>query len=127
MRIAIPVYRSRVSPVFDYAREMIVLDIAEGRIVGRARHETESLFPATRARQLADLGVEVLVCGGISMAMARMIEAEGIRVVPWVAGDVEEVATGFMNGWLMQPRFAMPGCHRMRRGFGRRWGFGGRW
>ena len=48
------------------------------------------------------------------------MEARGIRVVPWVAGDADTVLGEFVAGRLPSERFMMPGvggrgCGRRRR------------
>jgi len=76
--------------------------------------------------RLKALGVETLGCGAISRPHAGAIAAEGIRLVPFVAGTVEEVVAAYAQGLLPGPAFVMPGCGRRRRGrFGRGRGRGG--
>jgi predicted Fe-Mo cluster-binding NifX family protein len=115
MRIAIPSWNDRVSPVFDAARRLVVVDIENG--LERARHQ-ESLqeeLPTRRARQLAQLGVNVLICGAISRLLAALLAASGITLIPWTAGPVDEVLTAYLAGRLPDPRWTMPGCGGRRR------------
>jgi len=121
MRIAIPVFNSRVSPVFDVAQRLLVIDAVGGVETARTEENLSGLYLPDRARRLMELGVDVLICGGISMPMANMIHAQGIRIIPYVAGDVEEVLAAFLAGTLALPRFAMPGCRGRRFRFG--WGW----
>ena len=117
MKIAVPVWQGRVSPVFDTARHLLVIDVEGAK--ARSRHE-ESLtdeMPHMRVSRLANLGVAVLVCGAISRSLAEMIAASGIRVIPFVSGDVEEVIQAFLCGTLPSPAFLMPGCCGRRRRF----------
>jgi len=62
-----------------------------------------------RAARLGQLGVNVLICGSISNPLARLIEARGIRLVPWMTGPVDEVLQAYLAGALPADRFAMPG------------------
>ena len=126
MKIAIPEYGGRVSPVFDTSRRVLVFQ-ANNR---DAPVPLESLdwsyvpLPA-RVKRLRQTGIDVLLCGGISSWLARQIEAEQIRLVPWLAGDVRQVLNAFVTGGLPDRRFAMPGSwgqgrgHRFRRRGGR--------
>lgn len=59
---------------------------------------------------MQELGVAVLICGGISRPLRQMIEACGIRVYPWMAGPVDEVLEAYRQGRLHEPRWMMPGC-----------------
>lgn len=121
-RIAIPVAETRVSPVFDVAHKFLLADLENGQVISRAQHEMKVQSAYARARLLAELGVGVLICGGISWPLAMMIETQGVRVIPWVMGEVEEVLTAHMSGQLLAPSFTMPGCRRGRRRRG--WGGG---
>jgi len=119
MRIAIPIWQSRVSPVFDAARRLLIVDVEEGRETARTEETISEISPPRKARRLRELGVDVLICGAVSRPLAALIAQSGVRVVPWIAGDVEEVLKYYIDGRMPDPRFLMPGC-------GRYWGRGGR-
>ncbi|MBM4043828.1 MAG: dinitrogenase iron-molybdenum cofactor biosynthesis protein [Planctomycetes bacterium] len=120
MRVALAVWNGRVSPVFDVARELMVVEVDGGREVSRLRQEIDGAALPQRAARVAELGVDVLVCGAISRPLAAMLAAEGIAVVPFVRGQVEEVLAAYLAGRLPDPRFLMPGCCGRRRRLGRR-------
>lgn len=113
MKVAVSTWNGRISPVFDVARTMLVLDVGEAGIA--ERHE-QSLGdgPAGRIERIADAGARVLLCGAISEPLAGMLAARGVRVIPFISGDVEEVIRAYLAGALDCPRFAMPGCRRRR-------------
>jgi predicted Fe-Mo cluster-binding NifX family protein len=115
MRVAIPFWNDRVSPVFDASRRLVVVDVEDG--LERARHQEtlQEEFPTRRARQLAQLGVNVLICGAISRPLATLLAASGITVIPWTAGPVDEVLAAYLAGRLPDPRWLMPGCGGKRR------------
>lgn len=127
MTVAFAVWDNRISPVFDTAGTLLVAEMEGGRVTGRRREPMDGDLPSEKVARLKALGVETLVCGAISRPLAGMIAAEGIRLVPFVAGTVEEVVAAYAQGLLPGPTFAMPGCGRRRRGrFGRGRGGGGR-
>lgn len=117
-RIAIPVWQGRVSPVFDTAGNLLVVDVAGAREVGRTEVPLSEPMLPRRVTRLVELGVEVLICGAISQALLAMVTSAGIVAVPWVAGNVQEVLGAYLARQLPNPRFLMPGC--MGRGRGRR-------
>jgi hypothetical protein len=39
-----------------------------------------------------------------------MLAMRDVRVLPFIAGDVDEVIQAYITGELNRPRFAMPGC-----------------
>ena len=115
------VWQQRVSPLFDVASELLLVDAEGATETGRASVALPEQELPRRVRRLVDLGVNVLVCGGISQPLAGMVQASGIRLVPFTAGPVEQVLRAFLQGQLPSQAFVMPGWGgRWRRGFG--WG-----
>ncbi len=126
MTVAFAVWDNRISPVFDTAGTVLVAEMDGGRLTGRREEPIHGHLPSEKAACLKALGARTLVCGAISRPLAEAVAAEGIRLVPFVAGTVEEVVTAYAQGLLPGPTFAMPGCGRRRRGrFGRGGGRGG--
>jgi predicted Fe-Mo cluster-binding NifX family protein len=126
MRVAVTAWEGRVSPVFDTARHIFCFDVADG--FGRRAGETEMLSdePQAKLKRLQELGVSVLICGAVSRPLAVMLSATGIRLVPFLAGEVEEIVQAFASGRLEGVCYHMPGCcgRTRRRGrgrCGRRW------
>ncbi len=110
MRIAIPIWHARVSPVFDVAGQLLVVDLAEDRETHRQQYPlTEMLLPA-RVELLVQLRVDTLICGAISQTLEEMLLDRGIRVIARVCGEIEEILAAYQAGQLGQLRFAMPGC-----------------
>jgi len=107
-RVAIPSWKGRVSPVFDVARELVVVDTAGGPQARWTVPFSGSLM-TQRVRRLKELGIEVVICGGISNALRAMTEAAGVRVMPWMSGPVDEVLAAYLSGSLGDGRFTMPG------------------
>ena len=126
VKIALPVWSGRISPVFDTAQQVIVVEAERDRTLRRTEESVGDQTPAGKVRRLAALGVGVLVCGGISRPVAALVETSGIQLVPWIAGEVEEVLTAFIQGRLQEDQFFMPGCGRRGRRFRRGRGCRGR-
>lgn len=118
MKIGIPEYRGRVSPVFDTCQRLLVFQASDhGGLIPLEAQDWSCLPPLVRPNRLRERGVDVLLCGGISDWVARQVEAQGIRLVPWLSGDVNRVMSAFFAGDLPDRRFAMPGS------WGRRYGW----
>ena len=116
MRVAIPCWQGRVSPVLDEAGTLLIVELEAGREPGR-----EGLLG--RAQRIRDLDVKVLICGAVSRPLEAALLAAGIEVIPQTCGDVERVLAAFMDGQLEQGTFLMPGCRgRRRRSHGERRG-----
>ncbi|MBN2455522.1 MAG: NifB/NifX family molybdenum-iron cluster-binding protein [Sedimentisphaerales bacterium] len=121
MKLAIPVYNNNVSNVFDFAHRLLLVEIENGKETNRSEVALESQLLPQRADKLKSLGASVLVCGAISQALANMVTASGIQVLPYVTGRIDDVLSAYITGQLVKPEFTMPGCWPgARRGFGRR-------
>jgi len=120
MRVGMPVFNSRISPVFDWAKKLLIVDVDSNgkkvseRIVDIPGHDLYS-----RVDLLVDNKVEILICAGICMALMQMIMARGVSVIPGIVGEVDEVIEALVKGNIEEPRFMMPGFGRFK---GRMWG-----
>jgi predicted Fe-Mo cluster-binding NifX family protein len=117
MRVAIPISDGRISPVFDAAGHLMLVDVDNGREVGRSEKILEEAETASRARRVAELGADVLICGAISRPFELMLHSAGVEVSPQACGRVEDVLRAFMSGQLTEQAFLMPGCCGRRRRF----------
>jgi predicted Fe-Mo cluster-binding NifX family protein len=115
MKVAIPHWQDRVSPVFDAATRLVLIEMADGRECGRADWTLVATDPAQRAGELSRSGTDVLICGAISRPLEMAVTSEGIQVIAQVCGKVEEVLKAFAEDRLSDPVFLMPGCRGQRR------------
>ena len=115
MRVAIPIWDERVSPVFDVAQHLLLADVEGPRELGRTEQVLEQTEPASRAGRVADLGVDVLICGAISRPLEAMLISAGVRVIAQSCGAADDVLGAFLAGELTEQTFLMPGCRRRRR------------
>jgi len=124
MKVAIPHWQGRVSPVFDVAGNLLLVEVDQGTEQGRESVRLDANGPEARARRLAELRVEVLVCGAISWPLELAVTAAGVKVISQICGEVEQVLAAFLEGRLAQEAYLMPGGggrqQRTRRR-GRRW------
>ena len=118
MKIAVPIWDGRVSPLMDTARQLLVAEVAGSREISREVVDIPQTDVTHRAGFISELGVSVLICGAISRQFEQMLAASGIKTSPWFRGDVGEVIAAHFNGNLQSSSFYMPGCGR-RRGMGR--------
>jgi predicted Fe-Mo cluster-binding NifX family protein len=116
MKVALAVWNGRISPVFDVSRKILILDVDHGAVTGKREEPLEGTDPVQKAGKLVEWGIRKLICGAISRPLSSLFAAYGIRTVPFIAGDAEEVVEAYLAGKLPDRRMAMPGC----RGGGRR-------
>ena len=110
MRIAIPIWEERVSPVFDTASRLLIVEIKNRK--EESRHVTcldEQDMPRKCSR-IREMEVDFLICGAISRPFSSMLVASDINIIPWISGHTEDVLEAYLNGTLIQPNFLMPGC-----------------
>jgi len=117
MRVAIPIADGRISPVFDVARRLLLVDIESEREVRRTEEVLEEPELAARARRVAELGADVLICGAISRPLEAMLLSAGVEVIPQTCGPMEDVLRAFLSGQLTEQAFVIPGCCGHRRRF----------
>jgi predicted Fe-Mo cluster-binding NifX family protein len=114
MKIAIPSFGPRVSPRFDCAPNAILFTVENGKVVDRGEVSFEQLNPWQRLERLRDLNIQALICGGIDGHSEMVLQARQIRVIAWVAGEVEEAMKWFLRGELKSGLCLYPGCRRKR-------------
>lgn len=123
MKVAIPTLDDRVSPVFDVAQAVVVVQLQGDRELRRQTVPLRARDVGRRVAELSQHDVNVLICGAISRPLEATLHAAGIRVIPQTCGPVEEILRAFVAGRLNDRAFLMPGCcgrgRRRRRGGGR--------
>ena len=115
MKAAFAYWENRIAPVFDTARRIHIVEVESGRIVGESLAILSEITPSARALRLTELGVCTLVCGAISGTMRNLVEAYGIQVISFVAGDIHDVIQAWLRGDIHDGLFFMPGCGRRGR------------
>jgi predicted Fe-Mo cluster-binding NifX family protein len=108
-RIAIPVYKSRVSPVFDSCTRLLLIDLDHKQEIDRTEILCGGLTELERLKMLKKLSVCTVICGGISDGFYKMISSSEISVVIGIAGEVDQVLTAYRCNRLGESCFCMPG------------------
>jgi len=109
MKIAMPVWEDRISPLLDVAKQLLVVEVEDRHKQVRQKVAMEDIWPSNRVSQIVDLGIEVLICGGISRFLGDLLHASGIVVISQIKGEPDQVLDGYLRGDINSPRFAMPG------------------
>ena len=110
MRIAIPLSRNRITPLFDVAESFLLINPSQDE-------DSESILfiskicAAEKCLRLHEHGVGILLCGAVSRACSRHLSGLGIEVHAFLSGEAREVLHTFiLDGSAGLARFAMPGC-----------------
>jgi len=114
MKIVIPYWQGRVSPVFDTANRAMLFSFEGGLEVLRENRDLLCKDPLSKAREVSRFGADVLICGAISRPFESALQAAGVKTLAFICGDLDDVVSAFMNKTLTD-HFLMPGCCRRRR------------
>jgi predicted Fe-Mo cluster-binding NifX family protein len=106
MRVAVPTWNGRVSPVFDVARHVLVVDIERGAVT---RTSEQELGDGGRVEPLSALGVDVLICSAISWPLEAMLWVARIEVVSDICGPTDEIIDAYRSGGRTLAKFRSPG------------------
>jgi predicted Fe-Mo cluster-binding NifX family protein len=115
-RIGIPIFESRVSPVLDSCKRLLVVDIEGGRAVNRVEITLEKSDITERIEVFARWGIRKIICAGVSDLMCRYLAARNIVLVSGFAGKLEEILNAYICNRLNEPCFIMPGKVRQKVG-----------
>jgi predicted Fe-Mo cluster-binding NifX family protein len=121
-RLGIPQHGGRISPVFDVASHLLVIQTAGSRVVDRWVAVLRGHQPLARAGEVSGLGIQVLLCGAISRPLEMALQAASVEVIGFLCGPVEEVLAAYLHDRLAQAGYRMPGCCNRRR-----WNEGAGW
>ena len=109
MMVAFATWDNRIAPLFEAARQLHLVEIDAGREATERCERLRCDTPASKVMHIAELDVDVLICGAISKPVHAMLSAQGIRVISFVSGDLREVIQACVNGNIKDNCFAMPG------------------
>ena len=118
MRIAIPIWEGKVSPVFDTALRLLVVEVENKKEAARFIYYIDEQDLTRRCRRLRNLEVDILICGAVSHPFLQMLLASGLDVIQQISGRAEEVLEAYLQGNIFPSRFLMPGCKRCQHRYG---------
>jgi len=121
MIVAVPIFGSRVSPRFDCAPSLVLATVEEGKVTTRETIPIRQNNPLSRITWLCQQGIGVVICGAISGFSFRLLTDRGIRIFPWISGEVDDALQLFLAGQLKSGLIIGPGG-RGRRCRRRGWG-----
>ena len=115
MKVAIPCWQGRVSPVLDVANKALLVTLEQGRETMRQEVAVEGTRALHRARHILRLGADTVICGAVSRPLELALHSVGVEVIANVCGQIDEVLVAFIDERLDADAYLMPGCCRLRR------------
>jgi predicted Fe-Mo cluster-binding NifX family protein len=110
MKTAFSIWEQRIAPVLDTARHLYVVESEAKQIIKEQRHAVRGVHPSQLIASLSAQGIETLVCGAVSRFFQEQLTAAGVKVIPFITGELQSVIAAYLDGKLEQPDFLMPGC-----------------
>jgi predicted Fe-Mo cluster-binding NifX family protein len=114
MKIGIPVWEDKISPVMDTACRLLVVEVDGKREASRFETYLDVRGLTDRCFRIQGLGLDTLICGAISRPFCTSLKASGIRIIQGISGHPEDVLDAYLHGNLLDSRFLMPGFLKER-------------
>ncbi|MBI5489062.1 MAG: NifB/NifX family molybdenum-iron cluster-binding protein [Deltaproteobacteria bacterium] len=100
MKVAVPRFAEQVAPCFEYSATITIFSIRRHEVVEQQDFRLQSRDALDRVRLMRDQQVDTLICGGLHERVEQMLCASGIRVISWVAGEVDDLLNRYIDGRL---------------------------
>ena len=100
MRVVIPVYKNRVAPRFSFAQSVIIGEIENNSLIITKEIMIVADSYSGKIAQFKGLGIDCIICSGISNDFLKLILASGISVLPNIIGDALDILSKFSNNQL---------------------------
>lgn len=100
MKLAIPYENGLVFQHFGHSQKFKIYVADKGEICSETVLDTLGSGHGALAGFLADLKVDVLICGGIGGGAKNALAQVGIRVFGGVSGNADQAAAAFLAGSL---------------------------
>ena len=109
MRIAVSIWKDKVSPVLDTASKLLIIESEMKKEVSRFETLLFTQDISRRCHFVRGLNIDVLICGAVSRQLSGRLTSSGVEVISGISGLAEEVLAAYLQGTLLNPRFLMPG------------------
>lgn len=106
--IAITKFHSRVSSRLDCTQNIDLIYVENHKISKWEHIHLTAKNPLDKINTLKDLGVEVVICGGITEICLNQLKNDRIDVYPWVRGEIQDVVQRFLKGTLQKQNGKKP-------------------
>ncbi len=100
MKIAVTYENGQIFQHFGHTEEFKVYEIEEGKVVSSEVVSTNGSGHGALAELLQELGVQVLICGGIGGGAQMALASVGIQLFGGVVGSADEAVAALLGGAL---------------------------
>jgi len=114
LKLALTVWGNRISPVFDSARKLCLVEIENNEVVNREYEAIDFKTASDLINILSHHGIDVLICGAISRKFSSIIDASRTKLIPFITGHVDMVLKSYIKNHRNTVKFIMPGCRKQQ-------------
>ncbi|MBI9100318.1 MAG: dinitrogenase iron-molybdenum cofactor biosynthesis protein [Spirochaetaceae bacterium] len=114
MKVAIPVWKNRVAPVFDTADRWLSISVTGDRWKIEQEVAFADSLPEMKVQELLQQKVEYLICGAIPYRYESFLKSTGCEVSSFIAGKPEDVIQALIDNNIGETSFLMPGCRQLK-------------
>lgn len=100
MKIAVTYENGEIFQHFGHTEQFKLYDIKNGQIVGTQVVDTNGQGHGALSDLLAQVNVEVLICGGIGGGAKAALSEAGIALYGGAAGSADEAVKSYLDGKL---------------------------
>ena len=100
MKIAVTYENGEIFGHFGHTEQFKVYEIEEGKVVSSEVLDTNGSGHGALAGFLKNLGVDVLICGGIGMGAQMALREAGIKLFGGACGNADEAVEAFLANAL---------------------------
>ena len=111
MKIAIPVFGTRISPRLDCAKKILLIKIEEKdrKVLSVEEKKFQTVEAGENIEFYLSNEIEVVICGAISIELQAFFVKHEIRVISWVTGEAQKALDLFIEGKLASGTMLCPG------------------
>lgn len=95
-KVAIPLFGTRISPHFTYAETALLVDIENDEVLQSREIALGPADELQRVQYFKSLGIDTLICGGISSIAECMLGEQAIHVIAWISGEARDALEQFL-------------------------------
>lgn len=100
MKIAVASEDKKVTGHFGYCKNFNIFEVDNNKIINKESIANPGHKPGFLPNFLNDLGVNIIISGGMGGSAISIFNEKGIDVITGAEGDAEEVVNNYIKGEL---------------------------
>ena len=101
MKVAVATENGMVSEHFGFCECFTIFDTQDNNITGQTQVPNPGHKPGFLPNFLGDMGVEVIIAGGMGGGAVEIFNERNIEVIVGAKGDIEENVKKYLKGELI--------------------------